>query len=222
MSATAKTSSTKRASSASASGDVGRINPRLEFAKSINGLTQKMEAFVKASESLGSLKDTLVDLDLQIQAKTDELSRLTEETEHTKKRLQTETTLFLSEFRYDGAKEILSKKNEVPISISELDQMKATLQKLTLEREKEIDEIVKKEKQRAEKSIAAATNMQKLEQKAITAELTATNHQQVKEIESLNHTIENLKDEIAAQRKLTEAVANAGRQGPITLRTDGK
>jgi hypothetical protein len=211
---------TKRASTAESR--LVTSNPRLEFAKSINGLSQKMEAFVKAAENLGTLKDTLVDLDLQIQSKTEELNRLTEDNEHTKKRLQTETTLYLSEFRYDGAKEILGKRNEVPISTSELEQMKTNLQKLTIDREKEISEIVKKEKQRAEKSIAAATSMQDLRQKALTAELTATTHQQVKEIDNLNQTIDSLKQEIAAQRKLTEAVANAGRQGPITLRTDGK
>jgi hypothetical protein len=211
--------------SATSSGtpDITTANPRLELAKAINALSQKMEAFGKAAEGLASFtKDTLVEFDLQIQAKNEDLARLAEENDHTQKRLKTETTLFLAEFRYDGAKKVLSERNETPVPIADYEQMKATLTRLTAEREKDVENAVKVEKERARASLEAAVQMRELNHKAQTAELTATTNQQVKEIDSLKQTIANLKEEVAQQRKLTEAVANAGRQAPITLQTNGK
>lgn len=198
-------------------------NPRLELAKAINGLSQKMEAFGKAAEGLASFtKETLVEFDLEIQAKNEDLARLAEETEHARKRNKTETELFLAEHRYNGAVEILAARQEVPISLSDLNQMKANLTRLTSEREKEIQEIIAREKKSSEASLHSAVAMSDLKNKATTADLTATTNQQIKEIVSLKETIANLKDEVAAQRKLTESVANAGRQAPITLQTNGK
>lgn len=198
-------------------------NPRLELAKAIHGLSQKMEAFGKAAEGLASFtKETLVEFDLEIQAKNEDLARLAEETEHARKRNKTETELYLAEHRYNGAVEILAARDEVPISQAELTQMKASLARLTSEREKEIQDVIAKEKKHSEAALHSAVAMSNLTHKATTAELTATTNQQIKEIESLNQTIANLKDEVAAQRKLTESVANAGRQAPITLQTNGK
>lgn len=201
----------------------GTVNPRLELARAVNGLSQKMEAFTKTTEQLAAFtKDSLVEFDMQIQAKNEELNRLQEENEHTMKRLKTETNLFLAEYRYDGAKKILAERGEVPISSQELADLRANVQRLTSERDKDIEAVVKTEKARAEASLQAQLSNKDLTHRAATAELTATTNQQVKEITSLKETIANLKSEVAEQRKLTESVANAGRQGPITLNTNGK
>lgn len=212
----------KRATPASSS-TTTEVNPRLELAKSILGVTQKIEALEKAAEGLKSYtKDTLVNLDMQIQAKNEDLNRLNEEHEHAKKRGKTETELFLQEFRYDGAKKIIAERHEIPVSSSEFEQMKATLTRLNAERDKEVEAAVKAEKERSRASLEQALKMQELSHKAATADLSATTNQQLKEIESLKQTIANLKEEVGAQRKLTEAVANASRQAPITLTTNGK
>jgi negative regulator of replication initiation len=118
--------------------------------------------------------------------------------------------------------EILAARDEEAISRSDLALMKANLARLTSEREKEMEEVIAKQKKHGEAALHSAVSMSNLNHKAETAELNAITNQQVKEIQSLNQTIANLKDEVAAQRKLTESVANAGRQAPITLQTNGK
>lgn len=219
---TASATTRKRApaaTSTSANADVS--NPRLELARAVNGLSQKMEAFGKTAEQLANFtKDSLVEFDMQIQAKSEELNRLQEETEHTQKRMKTETNLFLAEYRYEGAKKILAERGEVPISSAELSELRANLQRLSAERDKEIEAAIKTEKARSEAALHSAVAMRDLTHKAGTAELQATTNQQIKEITSLNQTIANLKEEVAQQRKLTEAVANAGRPAPFTLNTN--
>ena len=222
MSASSAASRKRTASSATPEASTPS-NPRLELAKAINGLTQKMEAFGKAAEGLASYsKETLVDFDLQIQAKNEELARLAEETEHARKRNKTETELYLAEFRYNGAKTILAERGEVPIAQSDLDNMRSNLTRLTSERDKEMQDVIAKEKRHAEAALHSAVTMRDLNHKAASADLNAVTNQQLKEIESLKQTIANQKDEIAQQRKLTEAVANASRSAPITLQTNGK
>ena len=219
----ASTTTRKRATPASTSTGSDNSNPRLELAKAINAITQKMDGFEKAAEALKAhTKDTLVDFDMQIQAKNEELNRLTEEMEHAKKRGKTETELFLQEFRYEGAKKIVGDRHETPVPVTEYEQMKQTIARLTADRDKEIEAATKAEKDRSRSALEQALKMQELSHKAQTADLTATTNQQLKEIESLKQTIANLKEEVGAQRKLTEAVANASRQAPITLTTNGK
>lgn len=198
-------------------------HPRLELAKAIHALTQKMDGFDKAAEALTAFtKDTLVEFDLQIEAKNEELARLSQENEHTQKRLKTETSLFLAEFRYEGAKKILAERGEVAVPVADHETMKASLARLTAERDKDLEAATAAEKARGRAALESAVQMRELNHKAQTAELSATTNQQIKEIDSLKRTIDNLKDEVAQQRKLTEAVANAGRQAPITLQTNGK
>lgn len=223
MASRKRSSSGTAAAAASSSSTCSSDNPRLELAKAIHALTQKMDGFDKAAEALTSFtKDTLVEFDLQIEAKNEELARLSEENEHTQKRLRTETSLFLAEHRYEGAKKILAERNEVAVLIADYDALKANLARITAEREKELETAIKTEKERGRAALEAAVQIRELNHKAQTAELTATTNQQIKEIESLKRTIDNLKDEVAQQRKLTEAVANAGRSAPITLQTNGK
>lgn len=223
MASTTTTTRKRATPSASSSASAQEANPRLELAKAINAITQKMEGFEKAAEALKAhTKDTLVDFDMQIQAKNEDLNRLTEEMEHAKKRGKTETELFLQEFRYEGAKKIIAERHETTVPTVEYEQMKATIAKLTAERDKEIEAATKAERDRSKAAMEQALKMQELSHKAQSADLTATTSQQIKEIESLKQTIANLKDEVGAQRKLTEAVAMASRQAPITLTTTGK
>lgn len=215
--ATSSSSSSTSTSTVSASAGDGS---RLELTKAIHLLSQRMEGFDRAAESLAAFsKDALVELDMQIEAKSEELARRAEENEHAHKRMRTETTLFLAEFRYEGACAILAERGEMPVPIAEHEQAKASLLRLTAERERDLEVAVKSEKDRGRAALEAAVQMRELNHKAQTAELAATTNQQIKEIGSLNQTIANLKEEVAQQRKLTEAVANAGRPAPITLQT---
>lgn len=208
---------------AAAKSEPRETNPRLELAKAIHTLTQKMEAFTKGAEGLASFtKDHLVEFDIQLEAKRSELEALALQYEQAKKRGRTEIDLYLAEERYEGAKKILVDRDEVPVATSELDKMRTNLKTLAETREKELADAIAKKKASHDKAQAAALNMQRLKHEADTALLSAQKDQQAREIAALNTTIANLKDEVAQQRKLTEAVANAARSGPITVSTAGK
>ena len=192
-------------------------NPRLEMAKAINNFCVKVESLDKAYEQIKNVtKDTLTEFDLEIEAKKQEIERLTEEDAHSRKRLKTETDLFIAEYRYDAAKKILAERDEVAIPEQVLNEMKDRLSKLTTERDAQVEAAVAAERQRGEAALKAATNNAKLTHRAETAVLEATNQQQTKEIESLQRTIESLKNEVAEQRNLTAKIADAGRAAPIS------
>lgn len=192
-------------------------NPRLEFARAINSLSDKQEAFVKAISALEQFKkDELVKFDLEIDAKQEELKRLEEEYKHKLKNKQIETDQLINEYQYTAALNILKERNEVPVGSSELDKLKEELNHLRSDMSKKIQEAVELEKAEGKRAIAAATSNATLNHKAETAVLTATVEQQKKEISTLQSTIDNLKEEVAAQRALTKEVAMASKAAPIT------
>jgi hypothetical protein len=121
------------------------------------------------------------------------------------------------EYKYKGACYILKEHGEEPISMHKLKNMKSELEELMKDRAEEIEAIKKKERESAEMSKNMAIRNQDLSHKAETAELNATVNQQKKEIQTLQNTIDNLRSELAEQRKLTKEVAEAGRQAPITV-----
>jgi hypothetical protein len=191
---------------------------RLQLATAISNITAKQDAFIKAVEAMEYFKgETLTELDLEIASKKIELDNLADDYKKQIKDGQIETDQYLAEHKYDGAVNILKEINEVPIKSSELQKMRDTLTTLSQERDQEITDLKKKERDRGDKAMHAALNNMTLKHKAEIAELTASVNQQKKEIITLEATIKNLQNELAEQRKLTKDVAEAGRQAPITV-----
>lgn len=206
-------SSARKRTSTTASTD----NPRLEMAKALNLFCVKVEALDKAYEGIKAVtKDTLTEFDLEIEAKKQELDRMEEQDNHDRKRRKTEADLEIAEYRYDAAIKILNERGEVAIPSQVLKELKERLQKVTDEREAELQKAVAAEKAAGQAALKAAVNNAQLTHKAETAILNATNETQKTEIQNLRQTISNLQNEIAEQRKLTAQIAEAGRAAPIS------
>lgn len=190
---------------------------RLEFAKALNGLTAKQDAFIKAVEAVNTFNaETLQRLDMEIDDKKQELEELSKQFERLKKDGQIETDQLLAEHKYNGALQILSELDEVPIKSSELTQLRAELEKLRSGHEAELEAALKAERTSSQKALQMAIRSKDLEHKAEIAELSAGNKQLTNEITSLHNAISNLKEEIAAQRDLTREVAQASAKSQIS------
>lgn len=186
---------------------------RLELAKAISNLTTKEDAFMKAVDALQNFKeDGLKRLELDMESRKLDLEELKQNIEHIKKNGQIEVDQFIKEYKYDGARKILDDRDEIPIEMDELTRMNDELKKLKMDRSEEMDDIKNKQKDKAKKALTCALNNSELKHKAEIAELKAQNNMSKHEITTLQKTIENLRDEIAEQRKLTKEVAEASRQ----------
>jgi uncharacterized protein YegJ (DUF2314 family) len=192
-------------------------NDRLALAKAITNMSSKMDTFSKAVENMQKYeKEKLETLDMEIAAKNRELSELDERTKVHKKDLKIQTDQWLAEYKYEGAMKFLQEIDEMPIKKSEFEALKKELADLKANYDQDMANAVKKEKEHSAKALKSAVNTAELKFKAETAVIQATIEQQKKEIQSLESTIDGLKVEIAAQRKLTQSVAEAGRAAPIT------
>jgi hypothetical protein len=193
---------------------------RLELASAIMNITQIQDKFTKALEHLEDFKaETLNALDTQINTKKIELSLLKEEFEQENKIGEIRCKQHLAEFEYNGAIDLLEKKNEVPISKERLEEMEEELEKLRKDNQEELDALKKTTKEEGDKALKIAINNSNLVHKAEVAELGANAKQGEREIANLNATINNLRHELSEQRKLTKEVAEASKQGPINLST---
>ncbi len=211
-SSTAKSTSSRTASSSA------KKSERLELAMAISNIVSKQDAFAKSVEVLQKFQsETLIKLDLEINSKKIDLENLADEYKRKQKDGQIETDQFLAEYKYNGAINIIKDADEVSIRTQQLQNMKDDLKELRRERTQEIEDIKKKEKDHAHKALSSALSNCELKHKAEVAESTASVTQQKKEISNLESTIKNLQHELAEQRKLTKDVAEASRQGAVTV-----
>lgn len=192
-------------------------NDRLALAKAIRNMSSKMETFMKSVESMKSYeKEKLETLDMEIAAKNHELSEIDKEATIKKKNLKIETDQWFAEYKYDGAIKYLEEVGEMALKKSKYESMQKELEDLQTNYNQDLTNAIKKEKDHSAKAIKFAEKNSELKFKAETAVIQATIEQQKKEILSLQNTIEGLKTEIAEQRTLTKAVAEASRAAPIT------
>lgn len=187
-------------------------NPRLELAKAINTLVSKQEAFTKAYENLQNFsEETLKNLDLQIETKNTEMKELDVTAQNKQKNLQIEVDQNISEYKYKAVTNILNDRNEVAIDKEEYEFMKKETETLKEKYEREINELKITLGARHKKEMDRELCTRDLTHKANLAEVNARVEQQTKEIDVLQNTIQNLKVEIAEQRKLTAQVAESSR-----------
>ena len=195
---------------------------QLEFARTLHSIMSKQEAFNKSVESFQQFThDTLAGLDLEIQNKQKQVNELEKLFEIEKKNRQIAIDQLLAEYKYEGALKFLTERGEVAIKQSELDKLRSQVVDLSTSHAEEIKKAVEEESKKGKIALRAALDNANLSHKAETAELNATVSQQKKEISTLEMQLENMKNEIAAQRDLTMKVAQAGAKGSVT-QTFGK
>lgn len=212
----------KTAASATASTSTAPTE-RLQLATAISKFTTAQDAYLKAAESLTDFKANMfIELDLQLESKRAELAALQVEFKQKLDESRINTELLLKEFKRDAACTILAETDEVPIAVSELKQLRESVESSGAKHIAELDALRADERKSAAASLAAAINNSDLKHKAEVAENTAAVKQQEKEIMSLTKMIANLQHELGEQRKLTKEVAEAGRQGAVTVNSGGR
>lgn len=190
---------------------------RIEFTKSINNLTSKQDAFLKAIETLQSFsEETLRNLDLEIDNKKMELKSLDEEYKKRDNDQRITIDQALKEYKYEQALLYLGERDEISVSKKEYNDLVKKVTTLETEQDARIKTEIAIEKKRSEGAMKAALHNASLTHKAEIADINAQTKQQEHEIDNLRSIIETLKNEIAEQRQLTRQVADAGKAGAIT------
>ena len=196
---------------------------RKQLIKVVETLASKQDAFVKAVDSYDKLtKELIWDLDRDLELKKEELEKLNKNYENqlTDGKIQLEHDLKM--YEYDTVVEILKKKNQMPFSEAEINDLKKQLTDLKESSVSELKKAVAIEKAQAENKLASSLENITLKHTAETAQLKAEVGQRSSEIAVLQNTVKNLQSELAEQRNLTRDVASSSRQAPITQSFGGK
>lgn len=204
------------------------------LAKAIAQIASDQERFstsVEAYKSIGA--EAVAELQRQIDVKNAEFEELCESTEHEIKRRKIDLQLQLTEHKRAAAVELLAETDEVPILKSVYDSLQAELattrtQLATLTEqsaaslEKAVADAVGRAKAEGHAALSAAVKAAQLEHKAAVAELVAQSSQAAKEVAALRAQINDQRDEIKEQRKVTISVAESCKQGAIQQTIGGK
>lgn len=197
-------------------------NARLTLAKNIQTLVSKQDAFAKALETLQTFtSDTLQNLDLEIEAKRQDLEDLAKEMKNKEIDGKITCDQMLKEYRHEGALKILDEHKEIAISKEKYDSLCNELDEMRKKDKSEVTNALEEMRASHKKEMSATINCLELKHKAEVAELSAGIKQRDNQIQTLENMLQNLKEEIAAQRKLTQSVAESSKQGAIS-QTFGK
>ena len=195
----------------------GAKSERLRLAESISNFSKKQGSFLEAYDDLKLYQeDIFKDLDLQIDTKQLELNELSKKYKNMDTDLKIECDQRIKEYRYDEAVRILSEKDEIPIQASELESLRDELDLLKSDFDIRVEDGLASEKKSSAKAMSMAIVNSNLKHAAEIAEIKALSVQKANEVDVLYKSIENLKFEIAEQRKQTQSVAEAGKQGAIS------
>lgn len=123
---------------------------------------------------------------------------------------------------YNFCLQVLKQKGETTIKASDLNEKNDKLENMIEKHEEELENLEEKLTDQHEKEMKYELEKIELTNRAESANLTAKNEQNVKQIEVLQDTIKSLKVEINEQRNLTKHVAEAGKQGQIVQNMGGK
>lgn len=214
--------SKKESKSSKSDNSPKRVNKKatsgnLELTRAINKIVKTQDDFMSSVKLLSNYtNETLSDLNLQIEARKTQIANLGEEYDNSIKEHDIQIKHYYAEHKYNGAVSFLRERKEEPISSSVLVELRNEIENLRKNREKEINDIIEKEKKSHEKSLRFSQQSLELKHKAEIAELNACVRQQKNDVATLNSTILNLKEEVSAQRELTKDVAMASKGGAIS------
>jgi hypothetical protein len=188
----------------------------LQFARSIHALSASQKKF---SDALGDLEhyktEKLQEFAMLLSTKQSDLTDLDREYANKLKHLQIQTDQRFAEYQYIAAKDVLTEREEVPIREEALQLLEKGNESITQELSAQHEAEVERLKSDNVKSTHAAKQATDLSHKADIAELEARSSMYKHEIATLQTTINKLHQEVDAQRKLTEAVAVAGKSEQI-------
>lgn len=187
---------------------------------SIDKLSKNYETFMNNSVSYGdSLKklidEYLNDLMIKINLKKEELAYLSEEYDNKKRTLEINLDLDIKKYGRDKALEILEETGEIAVCEDEYNKLKDDYRNLLLKQKDEIESAVSFEHQRNTKSNAVLKQTLELKNKAEVATVEAKLEAQLTQIEILNDTIKQMREDLNEQRKLTKDVANASNKAQM-------
>ena len=187
---------------------------------SIDKLSKNYETFMNNSVSYGdSLKklidEYLNDLMIKINLKKEELAYLSEEYDNKKRTLEINLDLDIKKYGRDKALEILEETGEVAVCEEAYNKLKNDYNSLLIRQKEEIENAVSLEHQRNTKSNAVLKQTMELKNKAEVATVEAKLEAQLTQIEILNNTINQMKEDLNEQRKLTKDVANASNKAQM-------
>lgn len=189
---------------------------RLALSKSISALTAKQDAFTKAVESLKLLnEEALLDLDLQIEQKTNEITELEKKLKNDEIDEKIRIDQDLKKYGYEAAEKIIEEHGKVAMYQEDYDDLKTSYDTLVKNKDEEIKKIREEEHAKHKKELNACISNIELKYKAEHAELNAKVAEKDNEVKLLNRTIDSLRDEIKLQRELTKEVAVAAKQSAI-------
>ena len=196
---------------------------RLQLAKAINNITAFGLSFKNSLDSLHEFShQRLSDLDLKIETKKREYVDLNNNLVNDFKSNQIKTEQELNEFQLKACEKMASKYNMSVVKNEELTKLKADCNKLLHDYNvseetfnTRLNSELEKERQLYFAKLKQETVTLELRHKMESAEIKAQCDQQKREIDVLNHTITNLKHEIAEQRQLTKEVAIASSKSSI-------
>lgn len=203
--------------SKTSSKSVEKKSERLHLAEAIANYTKFQEQFLSAYDSMKEYTtDIFKNLDLQIDTKQTELDELAKTYKNTETDLKIETDQAYKEHAYDKAIEVLAEHGEIAVSEDKYDRLKDELEDLREKQDEEVESAVEKERKSGQTALHAAVANSELKHQAQIAEIKAISMQKEGQVEMLLETIESMKAEIREQRKLTQAVAEASKQGAIS------
>ena len=180
----------------------------------INKLVKTHETFSSNStssiESLKNLIDEHLDgLMTRINLRKEELDYLDEEFTQKKRRSEIELDLDIQKYGRSKAIHILYQSGEIAVKEAEYNKLKNDYETFLLTQKDEIKNAVKAENDRNTKHIAVLKQTLELKNKAEVATVEAKLEAQLKQISLYNETIQQMKNDLNEQRKLTKDVANA-------------
>ncbi len=182
----------------------------IKLAKSINALIKTQDKFAKDSTALQTLiSDGFAEIELRITKKRKEFEELEERFKHELASKKIELDQTLKAHGYDQAVRILSARDEMPVEKDVYDTLKTRVQALEVEMKQAVDDAIKREREKAKKSLVVQLNTKDLKNAADRAQAEAELKQKEKEVTVLEKQIRCLQEDLEKQRKLTEAVANA-------------
>lgn len=195
---------------------------RLQLARAISAMTASAEQFTHAVEEYKTFTATSIsDVDQRIAAAQLEYNDRERDFETKYKKRKVDLDLEFQENARKAALEILAKTSEVPIEQDELNLLRKKTAEAEAELKAAVNAATAKVYAELEKRLKEVAKEKELEHKANIADINAQNQQLAKQVDSLRQTIAEQREEIAAQRKLTQSVAEASKQGAIS-QTFGK
>lgn len=207
---------------------VSNKSDRLVFAETLEKFGNSIEKLLEQVNIFEQFKrEKLMDFELLRETKNQDIMdlekqynimkvELEKEYEVLTKNKEIECKQYIQEYRLKAITEYLSERNEVSISIEELDTLRLEITKLNEQLSNVVETTTSQLESKHKQALNAVITNNDLKHKAETAFLSASAEQKDNEIKSLHATIANLKAEISAQRELTNSIAQSMKQAPIT------